>query len=472
MASVIRHPADLRNRRILLMGLGVNQGGIGVARFLAMHGATVRVTDLQTGETLADALASLAGLDITYTLGRHDEADFEWAEIVIRNPAVPRESPWLALARRHGAQVEMEMTLFFRLCPAPIVGVTGTKGKTTTTAILTTILRQQWPDTVMAGNMGRSALGQLNDIQDDVPVVLELSSFQLEALDEQGLSPQVAVLTNISEDHLDRYSSLQSYAQVKASIARHQSPDGWTIYSREDELANRLMTSMPGRRATFGIVPADVDHALWLEDGRFAGRWDGEPVDLGAVEALAIPGEHTRLNVLAAAAAALAVGISPDAIAMGIAAAEPVPNRLEKIATINGVDYINDTTATTPAATVAAVQAFGDRNIIVIAGGSEKRVSLAPLADALANHAARVILLDGAATPGLIDLLNARHFSAIDGPVGSMDVAVQLASQAATPGSVVLLSPGCASFGMFRNEFQRGDAFRAAVAQLTARDER
>ena len=472
MADLIRHPADLRGRRILLMGLGVNQGGVGVARFLAARGAEVRVTDLQSGETLADALGSLSGLEITYTLGRHDEADFEWAELVVRNPAVPRESPWLELARRHGAQVEMEMTLFFRLCPAPIVGVTGTKGKTTTTAILATILRQQWPDTVMAGNMGRTALGQLDDIQDDVPVVLELSSFQLEALDEQGLSPHVAVLTNISEDHLDRYSSLESYAQVKASIARHQSSDSWAIFSREDELANTLMASMPGQRATFGVAPADSAHALWLEGGRFAGRWAGELLDLGAVEALAISGEHTRLNALAAAAAALAVGVSPGAIARGIAAAEPIPNRLEKIATIDGVDYINDTTATTPAATVAAMQSFGDRNIVAIAGGSGKKVSLAPLADALANQAGRVILLDGAATPGLMDLLNERRFSAIDGPVGSMDDAVQLASQAATPGSVVLLSPGCASFGMFRNEFQRGDAFRAAVARLTGGDER
>lgn len=471
MTEPIRHPDDLRGRRILLMGLGVNQGGVGVARFLATHDAQVRVTDLQSEETLADALASLAGLDIAYTLGRHDETDFEWADIVVRNPAVPRESPWLELARRHGAQVEMEMTLFFRLCAAPIVGVTGTKGKTTTTAILTTMLRQQWPQAIMAGNMGRTALGQLEDVQEDVPVVLELSSFQLEALDEQGLSPHVAVLTNISEDHLDRYSSLESYAQVKASIARHQSSRDWTISGCGDRLVNELLASMPGKRATFGAAPVDSDYALWLEGGRFVGRWAGEPVELGAVEVLAIPGEHTKLNVLAAAAAALAVGVSPDAIIRGIAAAEPVPNRLEKIATIDGVDYINDTTATTPAATMAAMQAFGDRNIVAIAGGSEKRVSLAPLANALANRAGRVILLDGAATPGLIDLLKRRGYSAIDGPVGSMDAAVQLASRAATPGSVVLLSPGCASFGMFRNEFQRGDAFRAAVARLSGGEE-
>lgn len=466
MTEPIRHPDDLRGRRILLLGLGVNQGGVGVARFLATNGAEVRVTDLQTEETLAEPMGSLGGLGIAYTLGRHDEADFEWAEIVVRNPAVPRESPWLELARRHGAQVEMEMTLFFRLCPAPIVGVTGTKGKTTTTAILATILRRQWPETIMAGNMGRTALGQLQDVRPDIPVVLELSSFQLEALDEQGLSPQVAVLTNISEDHLDRYASLESYAKVKASIGRHQGPDGWMIYPCEDELASGHMDSMPGRRATFGRAPIDADHALWLEGGRFVGRWDGAQVDLGDVASLTIPGEHTRMNVLAASAAALALGALRQTIAEGIAAAEAVPNRLEKIATVGGVDYINDTTATTPAATVAALCTFGEREIVAIAGGSEKRVSLIPLADALATHAGHVVLLDGAATAGLMDLLRERGCTAIDGPLDSMDEAVRLASRAAQPGSVVLLSPGCASFGMFRNEFQRGDAFRTAVARL------
>lgn len=472
MAISVRHPEDLRGKRVLLMGLGVNQGGIGVARFLAAHGAEVRVTDLQPEESLSGALEPLRGLDMSYTLGRHDEADFEWAQIVVRNPAVPRESPWLELARRNGARIEMEMTLFFRLCSAPIVGVTGTKGKTTTTAILATMLRQKWPRTVMAGNMGRTALGQLDQLRDNEPAVLELSSFQLEALDEQGLSPHIAVLTNISEDHLDRYPSLQSYAEVKASVARHQEADDWIISSREDTAVNDLLASVPGRRATFGVAPVHLDHALWLEEGRFSGRWGGVAVDLGPAGNLALPGEHTRLNVLAAAAAALAAGMSPAEIVHGIAAVEPVPDRLEAIATIDGVDYVNDTTATTPAASVAALRAFGERDIIAIAGGSEKRVSLAPLAQALADRALRVILLDGAATPRLAELLRERDFAAVDGPAGSMEEAVRLASQAAKPGSVVLLSPGCASFGMFRNEFERGDAFREAVARLGAGNRR
>lgn len=466
MSVAIRQPSDLSGLRVLVMGLGVNHGGIGVARFLTAHGADVRVTDLQNEATLAGALEALEGLPISYTLGRHDEADFDWAEVVVRNPGVPRESPWLDVARRHGAQIEMEMTLFFRLCSAPIVGITGTKGKTTTSSMVATMLRQVWPDTVMAGNMGRTALGQLDRVHAGVPVVLELSSFQLEALDEQGLAPHVAVVTNISEDHLDRYPSFESYADVKASIARHQKPADWIIYSRDDEVASSLLDSAPGQRATFGSAPVDDDYALWLQDDRFRGRWDGHAIDLGPLERLAIPGQHTRLNALAAAAATLAAGVSADAVERGIAAAEPVPDRLETIATIAGAQYVNDTTATTPAAAVAALNSFGGRKIIAIAGGSEKRVSLAPLADALVEHATAVLLLDGTATPALIELLHARGSVNLSGPFDSMETVVTRASELADSGSVVLLSPGCASFGMFRNEFQRGDAFRSAVARL------
>ena len=471
MGLEITRPGDLLGRRVLLLGLGVNQGGLGVARFLAEHGADVRVTDLQSPEALAGPLSELEEYQIGFTLGSHDEADFEWAEIVVRNPAVPRESPWLDIARRHGAQVEMEMTLFFRLCHAPIIGVTGTKGKTTTTAILGAILQQRWPDVILAGNMGRTALGQIDSLKQDVPVALELSSFQLEALDEQRLSPHIAVLTNISEDHLDRYASLDDYATVKAAIARHQSSKDWIIYPRGDERIATLLASAKGVRATFGIEPDFSDHALWLEGSRFAGRWAGEEVDLGPLSALSIPGLHNRLNTLAAAAAGLAAGLNPEEIAAGIAAARAVENRLETIATIDGVDYVNDTTATTPAATVAALDAFSGRQVVLIAGGSNKRVSLGPLAEAIAAQAEQVVLLDGAATADLIQELAARGFDRHEGPFSTMEQAVVAARDQATPGAIVLLSPGCASFGMFRNEFHRGDTFRQAVAKLALEDQ-
>lgn len=463
MMKPIRQPDDLRNLRVLLLGLGVNQGGLGVARFLKLHGAEVRVTDLQSAGQLAGPLAELGDLDIGYTLGRHDKADFEWAEMVVRNPAVPRESPWLELARERGLPVEMEMTLFFRFCAAPIIGVTGTKGKTTTSSILASLLYQRWPDAVLAGNMGRTALGQLDRVDPQVPVGLELSSFQLEAMDEQGLSPHIAVLTNISEDHLDRYTSFEEYAEVKASITRHQRTDDWLIVPHGDELIDRLTGDSVARRVSVGSFEAAGDYALWIADDRFSGRWNGKPVDLGPVDRFLIPGQHNLQNALAASAAALAAGVAPAEIAAGLAGSTPVANRLETVANINDVTWINDTTATTPVAGIAALEAFAGRRIILIAGGSSKNANLEPFADAIHQHAAHVLLLDGGATPGLMMLLKLHESGGIEGPFDAMPAVVDRAAELAEPGDVVLLSPGCASFGMFRNEFHRGDEFRAAV---------
>ncbi len=213
---------ELRGRRALVMGLGVNAGGLGVTRFLVEAGAEVTVTDLRDERVLRPTLEQMQGLPVRYVLGEHHEEDFRRAELVIRNPGVPRESRFLAIAREHGARIEMEMTLFFRLCPGPILGVTGTRGKTTTTMLVGAIMRQQYPETVVAGNMRVSALEQLPRITSTTPVVLELSSWQLEGLGEVGLSPRYACVTNLSPDHLDRYGSMEEYGAAKKQIFLHQ----------------------------------------------------------------------------------------------------------------------------------------------------------------------------------------------------------------------------------------------------------
>lgn len=460
-------PLELAGRRVLVLGLGANQGGVGVVRYLCAQGADVRVTDMQDAERLAESLAQLADLPVAYTLGGHAEEDFGWADIVVRNPGVPRESEWLALARSHGARIEMEMMLFFRACAGPIFGVSGTKGKTTTSTALHTMLLSRYPDAVLAGNMGRSALTELDSVSPRTPVVLELSSFQLEALDEQRLSPEVAVLTNISEDHLDRYVSLQDYAAVKAAIARHQSRQGWLVINRDDPIVEQAVVNQGmAARITFGRRAVTDDNAFWVDEGSAAGRWHGEEVSLGRLADLKLLGEHAQLNVLAAAGAALAGGLTPEDIAASLQHIEPVPDRLEPVAEHRGVLFINDTTATIPAAAIAALRAFDDKRLIVIAGGSDKRVDLRPFAEELALRAARVVLLAGDGTTCLQAALADLDYQDTVGPLDSMEAAVQHAAEPAEPGDVVLLSPGCASFGMFRNEFHRGAEFKAAVARL------
>lgn len=458
----------LRGKNALVLGLGVNQGGVGVARYLIQQGADVRVTDMQSEERLAESLDALSDLPIDFTLGRHDEADVEWADIVVRNPGVPRESRWLRLARDQGIRIEMEMTLFFRACPAPIIGVTGTKGKTTTTTMIGAMLGEHWQDVRIAGNMGRSAVLELDSLAANVPVVIEISSFQIEGLIEQELSPHIAVITNVAEDHLDRYESFDEYMRVKADLARFQSPDDWLVTNNRDERLMSLLAESSARRAVFGFEDGGESNAFWIEEGRFVGRRDELRLDFGAVANLSIPGAHARLNALAAIAAASIAGVPAERIADAIPKFTPLADRMEPVAMIDGVAYVNDTTATVPVAAIAALQAFDGRSLVAIAGGSEKNIALDEFATELAARAEAVVLLEGGATPELERLLRAASHPSVHGPFASMAAAVERAASLASPGSVVLLSPGCASFGMFQNEFDRGRQFRDAVHALEA----
>ncbi len=455
----------LAGARVLVMGIGRRAGGVGVIRYALEAGAEVRVTDRADPDVFAAVVEEFRGEPVTFVLGRHDEADFEWADVVVRNPDVRRDSPYLAAAEAHGARVEMEMTLFLAASPAPTIGVTGTKGKTTTTLLLHAMLRERWPTSVVAGNMGRSALARLGDVEPGVPVALELSSFQLEGLGEHARSPHVAVVTNLRPDHLDRYASFDEYAAAKVQIARHQGPDDWTVSPADDPAVTPLVADSPGRPVTFAAGPHPGARTLFVADGRFVAEWEGDRLDLGPIDALAVPGAHNRRDALAAAGAALAVGVSAEEVRRGVAAFRGVPHRLERVATLGGVDYVNDSAATTPDAAVAALEAFADRPTVAIVGGFDKGLDLAPLAAALTAHAAAVVLLAGTATPTLAAALGAVP---VRGPLDSMDAAVGAAAELATPGGVVLLSPGCASFGLFVDEFDRGDQFRAAVRARTA----
>ncbi len=454
-------------RRALVMGLGVHGGGLGVARFLASEGAAVTVTDLRTAEQLSEPLRHLAGLPIAYVLGEHRPADFTAADLVVRNPAVPRESPLLAAARAAGVAVEMEMSLFFRLCPAPILGLTGTKGKTTTTSLCAAILMAWRPDAVVAGNMGVSALEQLPDIGPETPVAIELSSWQLEGLAEYGLSPHVAVVTNLSPDHLNRYATMDDYAEAKRGIVRAQSPDDYAVLNADDPLVWGFREATAARVLPFGRADRGGAGA-WLADGALWWRFGG--VEWSAPRAaLRLPGEHNALNALAAGLAALALGAPFAAVEAGLAAFTGVRDRLESLGEIGGVEYINDTTATAPAAAAAAVMAM-TRPTILIAGGSEKHTDFAAFAAAVAPRLEAVVTLRGDATTRLTAALLAAGLDAarVHGPEESMEAGLARATALAVAGDVVLLSPACASFGMFRNEFHRGDTFRAAVAALAA----
>lgn len=453
------------------MGLGILGGGVGVARYLATHGARVTVTDMRDEAALVDSIHQLQGLPITYHLGSHDLADFTraGADIVVRNPGVRPDSPYLVAARNDGVGVEMEMSLFFRACPAPILGVTGTKGKTSVSTLCGHILRAWRPDTLLAGNMGISALAQIDRLTPETPVAIELSSFQLEALDENRLGPHVAVITNISEDHLDRYDDYEHYIQTKLSIGRHLRPDDAIVFDRDDPQASRVVVDATAAKVVrFGVSDTGEDGA-WLAGDEIVWRMDGREDRWPRPSQLALQGLHGARNVLAAVAATRVYGAPAGAVAHGLATFAGVENRMEEIATIDGVLFVNDTSATAPAATLAALDVLVPRakTLHLIAGGHDKGADLREMATAIARSGARVLLLDGTATPELRRLIEEAG-GAIDGVYGAMADAVRAAVAEAKAGDIVALSPGCASFGMFRNEFDRGGQFTAAVGEWGA----
>ena len=486
---------DLRGKRALVMGLGVHGGGLGVARFLVSQGALVTVPDMRGPDQLRPSLDALAGLPIRYVLGEHRDEDFQNAELVVRNPGVPRESRYLQIARSHGAAIEMEMTLFFRLCPGPILGITGTKGKTTTTLLAGAMIREQHPDTVVAGNLRVSALEALPRITAGTPVVLELSSWQLEGLGEAQLSPQYACVTNLSADHLDRYGSMAAYAEAKKQIFLWQPPDGVAVLNRDDPEVSAWERAAPGKVTRFGARPERLrsdahpavfydERGLWHYDPAAAAR-PSQPFYMQHICARAdvrLPGQHNLANIAAAAALAKSFGVETEHIRNAIRSFSGVEHRLEFVRELDGVQYVNDTAATAPEAAIAALYSY-ERPIVLIAGGADKNLPFDGLARAIRGRAKAVVLLDGTATPKLIEALQTtddrrpttddsfqpsivHRPSSIVGPYGDFTQAIAAARELADPGDVVLLAPGCASFGMFRNEFHRGEEFRRIVSEL------
>jgi UDP-N-acetylmuramoylalanine--D-glutamate ligase len=494
---------DLRSKRALVMGLGVHGGGLGVARFLVGQGADVTITDLRGPDLLKPSLDALAGLPIRYVLGEHREEDFRAADLVIRNPGVPRESRYLQIARAAGAAIEMEMTLFFRLCPGPILGITGTKGKTTTTLLAGAMIREQYPDTVVAGNLRVSALEALPRITAGTPVVLELSSWQLEGLGEAHLSPHYACITNISPDHLDRYGSMEAYVEAKEQIWRHQRLDDVVVLNANDEIVSNMAVIEVGPSSVAWFADTNTkwradlqeqysphyiaywrDNSLIWQQQHYRRGIDWHEEVVCSLEDVPLLGSHNLANIAAATTLAKMFGIETEHIRDAIRKFVRIEHRLEFVRELDGVRYINDTTATAPEATIAALRSF-EAPVVLIAGGADKNLPFDALARAIVERVKAVVLLCGTATPKLQSAISSQQLAisrskhpadcrppTVAGPFDDFAQAIGVARELAQAGDVVLLSPGCASFGMFRNEFHRGDEFKRIVRGLKIRDQR
>ncbi|MFZ9859010.1 MAG: UDP-N-acetylmuramoyl-L-alanine--D-glutamate ligase [Roseiflexaceae bacterium] len=463
---------DLRNKKVTVMGLGVHGGGLGVARYCAEQGAVVTVTDLRSPDLLRESIDALADLPITFVLGEHRDVDFATCDIVVQNPAVPATSPYVAIARAAGAAIEMEMTLFFRQCPAPIIGITGTKGKTTTATLTAHLLKQWRSDTVLAGNMRISALAQLDLITPDTLVVLELSSFVLEGLNDVGLSPHIAAITNIHPDHLDRYGTMEPYIAAKAAIGRHQRATDTLILRDSDTVLQQLAKTMPGQICWSDSAPLRQPSlgSVWWEHDVLCVATSTGIVAVATHDDVQVVGQHQLANVAMAVAIVIRSGMPIDAIAPALRTFVGVDHRQEHITTHAGHMFVNDTAATMPDAAIVALESM-PKPIIWIAGGADKKLEFDYLAQVAYQHVAKVVLLHGTATERLAQALHdAGLGDRIEGVFDTFEAAIRYAHAIDIRPATILLSPGCASFGMFRNEFHRGDEFRRIVVQLCAEE--
>ncbi len=461
---------ELKNNRVLVMGLGLHGGGLGVTRWLLKQGARVIVTDLKKENELKASLDQIDDANVEYVLGEHRDSDFLNADLIIRNPGVPRESRYLQIAREKNIPIRMELGLFTELLPRgmeQVIGITGTKGKTTTTLMTGAILKRAQPKTVVAGNLRISALELLETIDADTPVVLEMSSFQLEEFQELKRSPHIAALTNVYPDHLNRYRDMDEYAWAKAQIFLHQAPRDFLILNFDNGISTRLRPKAIAQVIWFSRARAIKQGARLERDWLIWNDETGLHKILPVAELIA--GQHNIENALAAIAITKAWGASNEVIAETLREFKSVPHRLELVRELDGVQYINDTTATAPNATIAALKTFVPRGgiIFLIAGGFDKGLPYADMARTIKETNARVILLEGTATEKMERALYEQDAdSQIVHRAENLQEAIEMGKGNANAGDIVLLSPGAASFGMFVNEFERGDRFREIVNRL------
>lgn len=463
---------DFTDLRATIIGLG--REGTALARFLGERGARVTVSDAKGPEALASAIAQLVGLDIHYALGGHPEEILE-TDVLFLSPGVPAEIPLVQEARRRGIAMSSETRLFTHLCRAPVIGITGSSGKTTTVTLVDRMLAAAGRRTVMGGNIGQPLIGRVDEIGAQDWVIMELSSFQLDgfgpataadrAFPPDAWSPHGAAILNITPNHLDRHASMEAYTAAKANILRFQGPEDWAVLNADDRVTQGLRDLCAGRVVEFSLerpVPAGAylrgDSLVWVPEDQQA-----EQVICPASE-LKLRGRHNIANVLAACAVSGTAGVPVEAMAQVATSFTGVEHRLELVRVRNGTAYYNDSIATSPERAVAAIGSFTEP-LVLLAGGRDKHLVWEEWAE-LVSRRVRQVICFGEMAPLLQRLLAEANGNSQVHACQSLQEAVEMAAEVARPGDVVLLSPGGTSFDAFPDFVARGEAFRAAVHAL------
>ena len=463
---------EFDSKRVTVMGLGLHGGGLASALFFARHGARVTVTDYRRDPAAFEPLlAELAAHRVRTVLGRHEERDFTETDLVVKNPAVPLSSPFLALARERGIPVETDLSIFLGLCPGSVLAVTGSKGKSTAASALARCLQTRHPGCRLGGNITVSPLGFLEDLAPEDPVVLELSSWQLADLRGRGLlAPRVSLVTRILPDHQDKYPDMASYIADKKVLFASQKPGQFAVFNADDPWQRDFPQGTAAEVHWYSRAPLPPGRpGAWLQNGVGLRRAAGRTETILPARLL-VPGEHNRLNLLAAALSARLFGLKPEPIAAALASFPGIEHRLELVAERDGVRIYNDSAATIPEAAAAALSAL-PAPVFLIAGGTDKNLDFRPLAGA-ASQAAGIFLLQGSATRKIEELFRKEGIP-FEGPFTALAEALARGWEAARDrarrgtGVSLLFSPGCASFELFLNEFDRGRRFKELVGSLS-----
>lgn len=456
-----------KGKRVLVVGFG--KSGVAVAKYMARQGAKVTVTDMKQKTELADSVAACADLKIEFELGRHNNKTFSTSELIVLSPGVPQNLKVLEEARMAQVPVTNEIELAATGLEVPLVAVTGTNGKTTTTSLIGEMFKADQKSVFVGGNIGKPLLDFHLEEQPASVVVAELSSFQLELAEK--LTPAVAVFTNIEPDHLDRYPSMEAYIAAKKRLLQLSDRNSFLVLNYDNPTVAQFAQEAKGKLMWFtkrspleiGGQFAENFCGCYYEAStrRIIAKITGKD-EVYDVSGFKLFGEHNKENLMAAICAARAQGVSPAAIHSVIQSFRGVAHRLEFVRKKDGVYFINDSKGTNVMSLQRSLMAFPKNPIILIAGGKDKNMEFSPLAD-LVQERCKLLILLGEAKEKINRALGDYADTFL---VGTFEEAVLLAFQKSRSGDIILLSPGCASFDMFRNFEERGDYFKKLVSQL------
>ena len=451
---------ELNGKRVLVVGLG--KSGVASALFMQARGARVTVSDTKSGDELRNEIPVLLDHGITVETGGHGDRTFRGQDLIVVSPGVPVDAPPLVQARSLGESVIGEIELAAQFLPGPIVAITGSNGKTTTTTLTGEIMTAGGFSALVGGNIGTPAISLADRAKPETVVVLEISSFQLETV--QTFRPRVAVVLNVTPDHLDRHRTFEIYTDAKARIFENQRPDDFAVLNADDPTCVAMAKRTRAQVFWFSRLK-EVEQGAWVENGKLVFRDNKGQREILQVSDIPLKGAHNLENVLAATCAGMLMGCAPEKIRQAVHDFKAVEHRLEFVATIGGVDYYNDSKATNVDATIKALESFSS-NIHLILGGKDKGSDYTVLNDLLRKRVKRVYTIGAAAAKIEGQIVSSKNGGPEVVHAETLENAIRKAHAAAKPGDVVLLAPACASFDQFKSYEHRGKVFKEIVHSL------